>query len=298
MQKTGLEDFLHSFNVDATGEHILTYGLFTDQGLVVDISPQLVLVKPLQEAVDARQRLAQTFKDEPLQWWECRRINTLANTAANPGATNYNAQVIMGSLGIVWTETDMEKQPTLEKRKLLTNPTEAKKRVTRDPLPVMVAVTESSADPHGGSQGQKPRLLVIGTSSIVTNRNLRDQGGATDLNLILSSINWCRERYANIGVQPKTHTSYVMPKVSYARLFWLPTFGMMLGIFGFGMIIWNMETLVGRAEFRRTPKRCGDAKSKLSSGSSHEFPHHLLAVRRRGGAAGRVSAYAHLRHQR
>src|SRR5439155_643601 len=115
---------------------------------------------------------------------------------------------------------------------------ELMKRVSEDSQPIKVAVTEG-----GGAPGQaaQPRLLVIGSSWIATNAAQSGEGGVFEFDLIRSSIDWCRERYSTIGVQPKTYSSYILPPVSVARLIMLPTVLMLLTIFGMGMVVWNMR---------------------------------------------------------
>jgi hypothetical protein len=149
----------------------------------------------------------------------------------------------MGSYGLIWREADMSKQIGVERQSLLTDTKMRQERVTDQSQSIMVAVTET-ADPHAGPsvQGPKPRLLAIGTSSIATNQFQSGQAGLIDFDLLRGCIDWLRERYANIGVQPKTHTAYIVPKVvTGGYIFWLPSFLMLLTIFGFGLIVWNIR---------------------------------------------------------
>ncbi|MFL5340007.1 MAG: Gldg family protein, partial [Gemmataceae bacterium] len=240
MKETGLEALLREYNVDVTNEQILTLAIPQSEGFVLARSPQLVIVSPLPEAIDARQPLAQTFKNQPLNWFDCRKVQPSRNPSP-PGGPTYSAQAIMGSYGVVWTEADMAADIGRQRQNLLQNAAAQRQKATEEAQPVMVAVTESAGGPHGSPGEQKPRLVVIGTSSVATNQFQSGQGGVITFDLIRGCIDWCRERTANIGVQPKTHSNYVLPRVSYARLFWVPSFAVLVGIFGFGMIIWNMR---------------------------------------------------------
>jgi hypothetical protein len=157
-------------------------------------------------------------------------------------AGGYTAQTVMGSAGgnLVWLEADMRKPASQTQQQLarINDRAELMKRVSEDPQPLMVAVTEAGAP---GQPGQ-PRLLVIGSSWIATNAAQGGEAGVLEFDLMRGSIDWCRERYTTIGVQPKTYTSYMLPmNLSVARLIMLPTTLMLLTIFGMGMVVWNMR---------------------------------------------------------
>jgi hypothetical protein len=70
----------------------------------------------------------------------------------------------------------------------------------------------------------------------VTNSSLSE----LHYSLIRGTIDWNRERFSNIGVQPKTHKNYTLPdKLSLGKLFALPAAAMILGVLGFGAIVWT-----------------------------------------------------------
>ena len=241
MTQTGLESLLREFSVNVTGEQVLTLALPTGEGFALDRSPQRVVVMPFKEAIESRHPIAQSFQDQPMQWIDCRKIEPAHNEPGGP--SRFNAQPVMGSYGLIWREADMSKQVGVERQSLLTDTKMRQERVTDQSQSIMVAVTVT-ADPHAGPSGQgpKPRLLAIGTSSIATNQFQSGQAGLIDFDLLRGCIDWLRERYANIGVQPKTHTAYIVPKVvTGGYIFWLPSFLMLLTIFGFGLIVWNIR---------------------------------------------------------
>lgn len=244
MLEVGIEDLLRKFNVNPGTEMVLTFALPTGKEVVIDQSPERVIVTPVKEAIDARQPIAQTFKDQPLQWFDVRKIEPAQNRPAGPNAPNFQPQVVIGSFGYVWLEPDLKKPPSETQRQFRADREALRKRVTDEQQPVMIAVTEGSADPHASMRaggGQTPRLLVIGTSTIAMNQFQGRGGGLVEFDLIRGSLDWCRERYTNIGVQPKTYTSFVMPKFSLTKILVLPAFLTLLSIAGFGLIVWNMR---------------------------------------------------------
>jgi hypothetical protein len=233
MTETGLEKLLGEFNVDATNETVFTFAIPAGDRFRLDQSPERVILGPYTSALDARQPLAVTFKDQVLQWYDCRQIRP---TTRNP---NYDAEPLMGSVGLVWTETDMLKRPADQHMLMQRDPAERKKRIREETLPIVVAVTEKPAEPGKPGQSRKPKLLVFGSSLFLTNQFQGRGAGTVDADLARSAIDWCRERYSSIGIQPKTYNSFVPGKISVPRLIVIPSVLMLTAILGFGLVVWN-----------------------------------------------------------
>ena len=52
----------------------------------------------------------------------------------------------------------------------------------------------------------------------------------------------CRERSANIGIEPKSYQFFILSKqTSNWNLFYLPLAAMSLAVFGLGLIVWNVR---------------------------------------------------------
>jgi hypothetical protein len=238
MRQTGLEvkdGLLQSFNVDATNEQILTFMIPTAQGWAVDKSPEFVWLLPNVEALESRQPLALNFQLAEFRWYQAREVKPMASKP------NLRAEVVFSAAGQLWTETDMTAKPTDQFQRFLSDSAERRRRVHEGMLPAVVTVSEAAPmNPHAFSQSaqeQTPRLVVIGSSEMMTGNV-----GRTEMDFIRGSIDWCRKRESNIGIQPKSHNEYVLPKtVKESRLLWLPMLLILLSVAGLGLVVWNVR---------------------------------------------------------
>ncbi|HEV3145174.1 MAG TPA: Gldg family protein [Gemmataceae bacterium] len=234
MRQIGLEDWLRTdWSADITNEMIYTYAF--PQGLILEPTALLVLARSTNEAVATHHPLAQNFQKQILPWYLVRQVKPV------PGKPALQAEAVMSSFGPVWTETDRKVNPDITSIRLAQDSALARERVKQDRLPVVVTVKESSPDPHAFSQsnrGQTPRLVVIGCSDMATNQLVSD----SNFDFLRGSIDWCRERYGEIGIQPKTHQNYTVPtNVKAARILWLPALVIFLSIGGLGLVVWNIR---------------------------------------------------------
>ncbi|HLZ07143.1 MAG TPA: hypothetical protein VKT80_01025, partial [Chloroflexota bacterium] len=233
MTQTGLEGLLQEFNIDATNEQVYTFGVPEGDTLVLDAGPDYVILIPYEAAVEARHPIAVTFKKRSMRWPDCRHLRT---TTKNP---NIEAEPLMGSYGVVWTESDLEKRPLDQHRLMQRDRAELLRRCTDTSFPLVVAASERSPEPGKPGQSRKPKLLVFGSSLFLTNQFQGRGAGNVEADLVRSSIDWCRERYSSIGVQPKTYNSFIPGKVSVPKLIVIPTAVMLMAILGFGLVVWN-----------------------------------------------------------
>lgn len=231
MTETGLEKLLQEYNVNVTNELVLTFAIAEGGALIQEGDPGFVAPVPFLSSVESRNPLAVTFKGRRIRWFDCRQVKS---TTTNP---KYAAEQVMGSNGIVWTETDMEKPSTDQLQLMLRDRAEFRRRCTDDPLPLVVAVTEKLEE--AGKPG-KPKALVFGTSMFLTNQFQGRGAGSVEGDLARGAIDWCRERQSSIGIQPKTYNSFIPKKdVSVPKLIIIPAALMFLSILGFGLVVWS-----------------------------------------------------------
>lgn len=248
MVQTGLEEFLReNLGVTATNQQILTFRIRGSDLPIVRGNlpyPEAVLITPTGRALDTRHPLALLVGENRLIWTDVRKLEAAAGGSAN---IRLQADVVLQADGFLWLEENMGQQNLATWRKLVENPEELRQRVTADRSPVLLTVSETSstADPHGfdkPNQGRTPRAVVVGCSAFLTNEMLPAQGSGIQFDLLRGSIDWCRERYSTIGVEPKSYRYFILPKeVSYWNLFYLPLAGMALAVLGLGVIVWNVR---------------------------------------------------------
>src|SRR5579864_1388408 len=166
MRHLGLEDWLRKeWNVDITDEMIFTFQRPVE-GIWTFGEPLLTTVVPTNEAITARHPLAQTFKGRDFGWYSTRQIKA---GAAKP---TLQAQAVMGSYGRVFLENDPSNMRQ-DMEVMLKSAATRKQLLHEEALPVVVTVAETSMDPHSFSkpgQGQSPRLVVVGCSSLAQNQ--------------------------------------------------------------------------------------------------------------------------------
>jgi gliding motility-associatede transport system auxiliary component len=244
MTDTGLEPFLREFNIDATNEQILTFagpGGRPPIGPDGAVIPEAVFVGALRSATQERNPLAMLIRGESLTWLDVRRIEALPSQQGS----KFQADPLIATVGYCWVETDMQKQFGRTWHQI-NQQDESAPKVTSDSRTVLAAVAESppsaEANPGQTKQSQLPRLVVGGCSNLATNQFVRRESGGIAYDLIRGSIDWCRERYANIGVEPKSYRYFVLNSPgSYWDIFYLPVAAMTLAVFGLGMIVWNIR---------------------------------------------------------
>ena len=243
MRLVGIEPFLKEFNVEATNEQVFTYAVPDSTGHISRLpQPENLLVGPIDGPADSRHPVVRIFGNTPAVLWQNARIVRPLEIGAKPTC---QAESILGTFGLVWTETNMQLLPQDQWNRIHNGREEFQKRVRKDAMPVAVAVTESAGNPHSaGDQAPtpSPRMIVFGSSSIVGNVAQSPRAGALGFDLVKASIDWCRERDAAIGVQPKSHQYFSLPaKTSNWMLFYLPWLAMTLAIGGFGLIVWTVR---------------------------------------------------------
>jgi len=239
MQATGLEPFLAEFGVQVDDDRILRFPT------AFSPNPELVMVQTNPDPF-TRQRnpIVDAFADQAFSVYKCRTVKPQA--AKSPPNSRYRADTLLvadPSRQFLWAETNLETDARqliaeLDKRNQL-----AEKR-SFEPLPVAVAVTETQpglgSGPHAFMQSEeKPRLLVFGDASLVSNRVMSDRSAGTYYDLVSSTLAWLRERPSNIGIEPKKSDVYVLNQAAnVSRMVWLPLILLSVSIIGLGTGVW------------------------------------------------------------
>lgn len=243
MTETGLEPFLREFNVEVTGEQILAFAYPRADKFAISQNPMVVLVAGTKEAVEGQHPMAQMLKDQSVSCYQVRQIRP--GGGQNP---MFRPEVVLGTDGLVWSEADAQAAaaPADQLRALLVDARLREQRLVRDALPVVVAVTEGPPmNPHSFDQStasKSPRLMVVGCSTIAGNDFQAERTGGIHFDMVKGCIEWCRERYAAIGVEPKSHQYFMLPNnASWWMLAYLPWLMMLLFIAGFGVIVWTVR---------------------------------------------------------
>jgi ABC-type uncharacterized transport system len=130
---------------------------------------------------------------------------------APPGGTR-RTQPLFGTSIATWQEPDYTKSVNVHWAAFRDN-MEARrdKKLSQRPAPAAVAVTENGAP--GDKSAPKPRLIVFGTDTFIQDRSPIPTGADEyRQSLVSGSIDWLRERNANIGVTPRKVGVFVLEK--------------------------------------------------------------------------------------
>lgn len=249
MVQTGLEPLLAEFNVQVENNRILS---LRDMRVIskgggnlqeVVVNPQRVSVTP-NPALTEQNPIAKAFEGLALPLDDVRVVRPAKGAA--PGA--FRAEVLLQTSDIgVWAEDNLSDPTGLANEYYTSRREDLRKKISREPLPVAVVVSEAGAgpdarDPHQFMNQQPgrdtPRLVVFGDATVASNRYMRGSD-TTVYSLIASSLSWLRERPENIGIEAKKRDVFALsPTTNISRLIWLPAGLMLFGIVGLGLGVW------------------------------------------------------------
>ena len=161
-------------------------------------------------------------------------LNTARVVKPDPAAGKYKAEVILQTQPRQEVFADPSMAALLDPVRFvvsLLNRGVLDNRISREPLPVAVAVTENG----------KPRMVVIGDAEFLCNHflMLRDHAPLY-YSFAVSALEWMAERPAREGPRPKESNIYTITADSTElnRLLFLPVWLMTLGIFSLGAGVW------------------------------------------------------------
>lgn len=232
-RRRGWKRLLSANGVDVTAERILTVSGFS--GAAVENSDE-VWVEPSRTADD--NPVTAAFVVRRLPFDGVRLVRPAAN--AGPAVTP-NALFVADPMTNIWAEQDLQVSGSQVSKLIVQDPKE-RARLSRQPLPMTVAVTSGTPPIPGGPRPEaKPKLIVFGDATFVTNEILGSQAAVIYFDLFASSLEWLRERPANIGVEPRVYHTFEMNPDAvqrYDRLLWMPLAVAVLAIAGLGTGVW------------------------------------------------------------
>jgi hypothetical protein len=231
---TGLEAFVSKYNVRVTDKRILS----------LQDNPFQVLVRPNPRLAD-QNPVAAAFARSSFWLTDARLVEPSESRA--PGGA-YDAQVLFAALVTqgIWAESNLQADATQLSEKLQRDREALLRTISRQPLSVAVAVTETKGfDPHAfmrrpEASGEPPRLVVFGDANLVTNRMLAASRGQTGLfEVVVSCMDWLRGRPQSIGIEPKKRDLFTFnPGTETVRMALLPGILMLFGVVGLGAGVW------------------------------------------------------------
>jgi hypothetical protein len=240
MIQTGLESLLEEFNVEVGNNRALEAISRTQATPVV------------QAAVNAdlgrRNEIASGFANAIIPLSSARTVKPRQAAAPGRAPTSYRADVLLVALGSSWAEEDLRSDLTALMKDLTENRPQEFRRKLQEMVPLAAVVTESGsdpADPHAfmrkpEERGDKPRMVVVGDATFVTNQNVSEHGGQIGFyDFFASMLAWVRERPTSIGIEPRKRETYTMARgADTTRMVMLPALLMACGVAGLGAGIW------------------------------------------------------------
>jgi hypothetical protein len=227
---TGLEAFLRKYGVLVGSDFPLR---------ITGEDPRVVFATAPR---DTTNELAAPFVTDPAV---PVRMRTARVVRPDPSAQKYKSEVIL-QLDPRFRVPYMEENSA----RVLENPVTYLKeldsqgtlvtRLSGDPIPVGVAVSEKLVDPGTGKENLKPRLVVFGDAECIGNFDIVRPRNNPTFSWVASALEWMAEKKGLIGARPKETSSYSLnPQVvNLPRLEYLPGWLMMLSVLSLGAGIW------------------------------------------------------------
>jgi hypothetical protein len=244
---TGLESLLAEYSVDLARSRVLQADM---GGNPVNV---LVIGNPSSRNPVAK-ALIQDHRLIPIPMTNARVVRR-----GNPGlrggpAFQADELLVVPDDEAIWTSDSMNDDSLDLITQLRTGKEEEKrsaaeklrKKLSQNPLPVGVAVSESEEganpmNPHASGGEGTPRLVVIGNARFVSDEVVGSQGrqATHSLAVVSSSLAWLREKPSGIGIPPADRKFYQMSADTH--IWWmilLPLGLMVVGIVGLGITTW------------------------------------------------------------
>jgi hypothetical protein len=237
MPPTGLEDLFAGFGVEVTNEVIYAgESIMMGRQLIPGRDFLLLQLAPEQ----ARGELGRAFGSRSVLTKSARVVRA-ARGQANP---MFRVEPFLTTRpgSRVWTETDLTVDPDQTLDQIESNPDVAKRRLSSVPLTAAVVVTESpppSAAPEAMPPESKPRLVVIGDATLVSNGLVAEGSPFSNFALFASTLDWLTERPTSVGIGARSLKYYSLePTANGATLILLPGLIAVVSILGLGLGVW------------------------------------------------------------
>jgi hypothetical protein len=240
MVRTGLEPFLQEYNVGAPRERLLSLKLRGS----FDLEP-LDVMAIMNLELETNPVVA-PFRERRFKFTNCRPLEAMPPL----GAGRWQAQTLMLSISFSFPQADFSAAPGAVVEDLRRDEGVFRKKFEeiqqRGPIPLVVAVSESSRDPRDphaamrGPQPGKPRMVVFGTVSPATNQMVSQNRFAAPL--IASCLDYLRERQTGVGGPPPKQQDIYEPQPKTDDQLWrmvlLPPVLIVVSILGLGTGVW------------------------------------------------------------
>jgi hypothetical protein len=216
MVQTGLEGFLNKeFGVQVGNNRIGCLSTPSKLDVIVTAAPR------------TENPIATPYQGRGIIWRDVRTVEQ-AQRGPQPPPTDFQVeQLLVASERYgIWKETNLNVDVAALARSLVQpdHDAELRQKLSPDPLPVAVTVSELGApkdpgDPHAFmSRQQQPRLVVFGDATWVSNRRM---GEAGELGLFSGTLAWLRDRPdVAVATQPKERKPYIIQTDTPRELFW------------------------------------------------------------------------------
>jgi ABC-type uncharacterized transport system len=235
---TGWEGLLGEFGVEVANTRVIT--VMARGG---DASPEDAGVFEVSESlVRSRNDLARAFANRQFVLPSARVVRP-GGMGRNP-AVRAEPLLVTTEGALVWAESDPAANLFQKLRMVLTNRAEAERIVAKQPLSGAVVVTESApVPPMPGHEppAAKPRLVVFGDTTWVSNPYASERSGRPNAAFFASTLDWLAERSASIGVESKALPTFVLEPSALdrsTRIYFLPLVLALVGIVGLGAGVW------------------------------------------------------------
>jgi hypothetical protein len=231
MIETGLETFLRKYGVLVGNEFAIRYPPIQDPRMVFATVPR-----------DTTNELAKTFEKDVFP------LDTVRAVRPDPATQKYKVDVvlaldrnvILGGRRFFYVEESNVRvlADPLKFLKDLVEKDALPARVSAEPIPVAVAVSEKLVTPGGAKESLKPRLFVLGDAECLSNAEILQT--EQSFPWFASALEWMSEKQGLIGPRAKETSSYTINPnvVNVSRLSYLPGWLMTISILSLGAGIW------------------------------------------------------------
>jgi hypothetical protein len=238
MVQTGLEDLVAQYGDTEGNSQIKSDGLQYSRQVVV--LPHMDVSNPIPKTF-----LGPFGPTDLFVWYNVRPLHLSPPMPGRPYSTEtlFDASPVGPDFRtLMWAEENLKSDPNELAADLRKNRERLGQRISRTPLPVAIAVSESDSGAlppgHPATGAQKPVMIVFGNANWVSNDEIQSKN---KLNLFTVCVAWLRER-PEIGTQPsppkRPTYEFNVTEDQQARMGWLPGFLIVVTIISLSLGVW------------------------------------------------------------